>query len=114
MRELPIEVMKMIRVSVMYPNQDGATFDHDYYKVKHMEIVRRSMGDAVRRIEVDRGLAGGGDGAPAPYVAIGHLYFESMDALQGAMAKGGGEAMADLPNFTNVQPQMLISETTEA
>ncbi len=104
----------MIRVSVMYPNQDGATFDHDYYRDKHMAIVRRTMGDAVKRIEVDQGLAGGGDGQPAPYVAIGHIYFDSMESMQGAMAQGGGEAMADLPNFTNVQPQLLISETNEA
>lgn len=104
----------MIRVSVMYPNKDGAKFDHDYYREKHMALVRRSMGDAVKRIEVDKGMSGGGDGQPAPFVAIGHIYFDSMEDVQAAMAKGGGEAMADLPNFTDIQPQMLISETVEA
>ena len=26
----------MIRVSVLYPAKEGATFDHDYYARKHM------------------------------------------------------------------------------
>ena len=26
----------MIKVSVTYPNQPGARFDHDYYRTKHV------------------------------------------------------------------------------
>jgi len=28
----------MIRVSVAYPNGDGATFDHDYYAGTHFDM----------------------------------------------------------------------------
>jgi len=29
----------MYRVMVMYPNQEGATFDHEYYVQTHMNLV---------------------------------------------------------------------------
>ena len=44
-------------------------------------------------------------------MAIGHFYFPTQEALQAGM--GGpdvGEALADVPNYTNVQPQIQISE----
>ena len=34
----------MIKVSVMYPNQPGGRFDHDYYRDKHMPLVAARMG----------------------------------------------------------------------
>jgi uncharacterized protein (TIGR02118 family) len=90
----------MIKVSVMYPKSDDATFDMDYYKTKHMEIVDRTMKPT--KWEIDSGMDG-------PYIAIGHLYFESPDALAAAMGEGG-EAMADVPNFTNAQAAMQVSQ----
>jgi len=93
----------MIKVSVLYPTGDDATFDIDYYKTTHMAIVERTMKPS--RIEVDQGNDG-------PYIAAGHLYFESSEALQAAMAQGG-EAMADVPNFTNTTAAMQVSTVVE-
>lgn len=90
----------MIRVSVMYPKSDGATFDMEYYKTKHMEIVGRTMKPS--RWEIDQGVDG-------PYLAIGHLFFDSMEAL-GAGMGDAGEALADIPNFTNTEAAMQVSE----
>ena len=90
----------MIKVSVMYPKTDDATFDMDYYKSTHMEIVDRTMKPA--KWEIDSGMDG-------PYIAVGHLYFESPDALAAAMGEGG-EAMADVVNFTNTSAAMQVSE----
>ena len=53
----------MIKVSVMYPNNPGARFDHDYYREKHMPLVKARMGDACKYYTIDKGLAeqyGGG------------------------------------------------------
>ena len=60
----------MVRVTVLYPNESAKRFDHDYYASKHMPMVmERLKGSGMLRYEVDKGLAGGGPGAPAPFVA---------------------------------------------
>ena len=38
----------MIKVSVMYPNEAGASFDHAYYRDIHMPMVAALMGEACR------------------------------------------------------------------
>ena len=55
----------MIRVSVMYPNTPGARFNHEYYRDKHMPLLKKRMGDACHYYSIDKGLAGGAPGAPA-------------------------------------------------
>ena len=89
----------MIKVSVMYPTGDDATFDIEYYKTTHMDIVERTMKPS--KIEIDSGQNG-------PYIAAGHMYFESPEALEAAMGEVG-EAMADVPNFTNATAVMQVS-----
>jgi uncharacterized protein (TIGR02118 family) len=49
-------------------------------------------------------------GAPATYVAMGHLYFDSIGAFQSAFAPHPQEIMAGIPNYTNTQPTIQISE----
>ena len=101
----------MIRLSVMYPQGEGKTFDIDYYAKKHMPLVKARWGGmGLVRYEVDKGVAGGAPGAPAPYVSIGHVYFNSLGELQKAVAAHGPELFADVPNFTNITPQVQISE----
>ncbi|MBI4240883.1 MAG: EthD family reductase, partial [Candidatus Rokubacteria bacterium] len=55
-------------------------------------------------------VAGGAPGAPAPFVYIAHLYFNSVADCQKAMGAHGKEIMADVPNYTNIQPQVQVSE----
>jgi len=101
----------MIRVSVLYPTGEGKKFDTTYYMQKHMPLVReRLTGLGLVRAEVDRGVAGGAPGAPAPFVYVAHLYFNSLADFQKAMGAHGAELMADVPNYTNIQPQVQISE----
>jgi uncharacterized protein (TIGR02118 family) len=101
----------MIRVSVLYAHEAGKKFDHDYYVNKHMKLVReRLMSFGLVRTEVDKGRAGGAPGAPAPYVAIGHEYFGALDEFQKGMGQHGKEIMADVANYTTIQPQIQISE----
>ena len=49
----------MIKASVMYPNTPGARFNHEYYRDKHMPLVKARLGDACKYYTVDKGLAGG-------------------------------------------------------
>jgi uncharacterized protein (TIGR02118 family) len=95
----------MIRLSVFYPSTEGATFDHDYYRESHVPLCVRTWGLA--GAEIDRGLDG-------PYVAAVHLQFESLDALQQAMAnEGTGAIMADVANYTNITPVLQTSEVVD-
>jgi uncharacterized protein (TIGR02118 family) len=100
----------MIKVSVMYPYSEGATFDIDYYCNTHVPMVGDLLGDALKGGAVDYGIAGGTPGEAAPYIAMGHLTFESVEDFQDSFGPNAEEIFADLPNFTNTQPQIQISE----
>ena len=98
----------MIKLSVMYPSGDGATIDMDYYCKSHMALVRQSLGAALKGIALDQGIAQ--HGSPAPFLAMGHLMFDSMLDLQSALDVHGPKLMADIPNYTNTRPTIQISE----
>jgi uncharacterized protein (TIGR02118 family) len=100
----------VIKVSVLYPNTAGCKFDMGYYLEKHMPMVQQKLGSACKRMAVEQGIAGGGPGAPATYVAMGHLYFDTTDAFQAAFAPHAQAILADIPNYTNTQPTIQISE----
>ena len=100
----------MIKLSVLYPNKDGAKFDMDYYCRTHMPMVQSTLGAVCRRIAVEQGMAGGAPGSAAPYVAMGHLYFDSLAAFQAEFPQHAPKFMADLPNFTNIEPVIQISD----
>ena len=100
----------MIRVTVVYPNTPGSQFDIAYYCKTHIPLVRRLFGPALKNVAVEQGIAGGTPGSPAPYLAIGQLQFESVEEFQAAFAPCAQEIMADIPNYTNTQPVIQISE----
>ena len=100
----------MIKVSVMYPNGSDARFDMTYYLDRHMPMVRDLLASALKGMNVDAGLAGSEPGKPAPYVAVAHLMFDSVDAYQAAFAQHGGAIMSDVPNYTNTNPMVQISQ----
>ena len=101
----------MIRVSVLYPDGDGKTFDHDYYANSHIPMVTEKLKSfGLAGGAVDKGLGGAAPGAPAPYVSIGHLLFETIEGFQQAFGAHGEEIMADIPNYTNIEPIIQISE----
>jgi uncharacterized protein (TIGR02118 family) len=100
----------MFKVSVMYPNKEGARFDHTYYRDKHMPLVKARLGDACKSYTVDKGLAGGAPGAPATYVGMCHIFCDSLEAFQAGMAKHGKEIMGDIANYTDIAPVMQVSE----
>jgi len=100
----------MIKVSILYPNKPGSRFDHDYYRDRHMPLVKARLGEACQRYTVDKGLAGGAPGTPAPYVGMCHLYCDSVEAFQRGFAPHAKEIMADVPNYTDLAPLVQISE----
>lgn len=100
----------MIKVSVLYPNKSGAKFDTSYYFAKHMPLVARKLGAAVKTTAVDQGVAGPSPGSPPAFVMMAHFTFESTDAFQAAFAPHAAEIMGDIPNYTSIEPIIQISE----
>jgi uncharacterized protein (TIGR02118 family) len=102
----------MIKVSVLYPNTPGARFDMQYYLKTHLPLVKEKCGTACRAVNAEGGIGGGEPGSQAPYIAAGHLTFDSVAAFQQAFGPHAGEILGDIPNYTNTKPVVQISEIT--
>jgi uncharacterized protein (TIGR02118 family) len=100
----------MIKVSVMYPNLSGARFDHDYYRDTHMPLLKKRMGEACKSYTIDKGIAGGGPGTAATYVGMCHVFCDSVESFQQAFGPHADEILGDIPNYTDLQPVIQISE----
>jgi uncharacterized protein (TIGR02118 family) len=100
----------MIKVSVMYPARPGARFDHDYYRDRHMPLVAARMGAHCLKYTVDKGLAGGAPGTPPTYVAMCHIYAESLESFDAGFGPHAKEILGDIPNYTDLQPLLQFSE----
>lgn len=100
----------MIKVSVMYPNTPGARFDHQYYRDSHMPMLKTKLGDACLYYTIDKGLAGGVPGAAPTYVAMCHFFCESVASFQAAFGPHAQDIMGDIPNYTDLNPVLQISE----
>ena len=100
----------MIKVSVMYPNTPGSRFDHAYYRDKHMPLLKARMGAACRSYTVDKGVAGGAPGSAPTYVGMCHIFCDSVESFQAGFGPHAKEIMADIANYTDLQPVIQISE----
>ena len=100
----------MIKVSVMYPDSPGTRFDHDYYRNKHLPLIKSRMGAGLKYYTVDKGIAGGAPGTPAAYVGMCHLLCDSVEAYRSSFGPHAQELLADIANFTDVTPVIQISD----
>jgi uncharacterized protein (TIGR02118 family) len=100
----------MIKVGVFYPSTPGARFDMKYYLEKHIPMVKQKIGPALKNVAVEQGVAGGQPGAPITYSVIAHLSFDSVDAFQSTFGPNAPAILGDVPNYTDIQPIVQISE----
>lgn len=96
---------------VSYPNKPGARFDEEYYLAKHMPMVQEKMGKyGMKSWSIDKGLGGMAPGSPAEYVIQAHLLFENVEGLQAGMGTEAPAILADIPNYTDIQPVIQINQ----
>jgi uncharacterized protein (TIGR02118 family) len=100
----------MVLLSVMYPYVDGSRFDADYYVDKHMPLVRARLGSALKEFHAVRGLSGIEPGSAPEFQFVAMLTFETAEAMGAGLGRHGEELFADVPNFTDVQPIVQVSE----
>ena len=104
----------MIRIIGLFPDEPGKRFDWDYYLNKHMPMVHRLTEPlGLVRTEVDRGSESLQPGTKSPYVAVAYLYYNSLEDFRNTIATHGPELVGDIPNFTDIKPQLQISEIVE-
>ena len=101
----------MIKVSVLYPNEESKKFDMNYYTGNHLPLIHSrldSMG--LLRTESERGVSSADPNVPAPFVAVSVLYFSTVEEVHEAFKTHGRELLGDIPNYTDISPQFQISE----
>lgn len=97
-------------LTILYPNEDGARWDPDYYRDHHMPLIMRLYGtDAIRRFEVRKGLSGA-DGTSKPtFIGCVNIYIEDQARFDAAGAKHGQTLRDDVPNFSSVMPSVATT-----
>ena len=100
----------MVRLTALYPNTPGAKFDFDYYASVHMALVKdRLTAFGLNNTEIIKGISTLSD-ERAPYVCIGTLDFDDADGLKRGMGQHGEELVADIANFTDIEPTIQIND----
>ena len=74
----------MIKVSVLYPNTSGSRFDTSYYFTKHIPLVQEKLGSALKGL--------------------------SVEAFQQSFGPHAEAVVGDIPNYTDTQPTIQISD----
>ena len=100
----------MIKVSVFYPNDEGKKFDMNYYLSTHIPLVEKLLGTSCTSAAVDQGIAGGTPGSQARYVAIGHLFFNTVEDFMTSFGPNAPAIMSDIPNYTDIVPEVQVNE----
>ena len=101
----------MIKVTFLYPNNEGSKFDMAYYKAVHLQLSRDKFGPALKGLTVDEGMAGIEPGSKPPFHAFAQLLFETPDDFYAALIPNIEEFKADALRYTDVEPVILISES---
>ncbi|KAJ6005935.1 hypothetical protein N7451_003879 [Penicillium sp. IBT 35674x] len=91
--------------SVLYPNEEGITFDETYYLQTHMPLVdkvwKKHGLTGWKIIKYSTSL----DGSKSQFYISANLEFESEEAATNALKDPESAAIfGDIPNFTNKKP----------
>jgi uncharacterized protein (TIGR02118 family) len=101
----------MITVTVLYPNQEGAKFDMSYYLGKHIPMVKKLLGAALKGVVVEQGIGGGVPGSKPTYAVVGHLRFDSAESFQAAFGPHAATIQGDVRNYSGgIEPVIQMSE----
>ena len=103
----------MIKVTALYRWREGATFNHDYYHGEHMRIARAALQPlGLLRLESDRVLYPGKP-RPGQVVALTNAFFGDLQQAQAAAKQTAAVLMADVPNYTNIEPESYLAQLNE-
>jgi uncharacterized protein (TIGR02118 family) len=100
----------MIRISVVYPNIADSKFDFDYYVSTHMPLVAKLYGEfGLQSWQTDKGISMSSK-VPADFLVACYLCFDTMDNVKLALKTNGAQVMADVANFTDLEPGVSFAQ----
>jgi len=113
----------MFCVKVMYPKKPGSSykFNLDHYFKTHMTmglgLFRKHIGHSPLRVECDVNPESMTPGEPRYYL-ICSMYFNTRDEAEGfarlfAIPEAAAQLRADWPNYTELDPEAVVSEVVE-
>ncbi|MFK4752458.1 MULTISPECIES: EthD family reductase [Oceanospirillaceae] len=94
----------------MNRSYDGAISNYEYYRERHMLLVRSLMGKTLLRQEIGVGISGCPSGDLAPCLVIGCIYFLSIEDFQKVFSGCGDKIFNDISNYTNMKPLIQVSD----
>lgn len=109
----------MYCVKVLYPNKAGSSFNLKHYLSVHvpmgLRLLKQHCEVSAQRIEVDVNPYGLNAESHVPYHVIFSAYFDKQsdaDSFQKLFSidEVAQELMADWPNYTEADPEVMISE----
>jgi uncharacterized protein (TIGR02118 family) len=93
-------------VTILYPNKADAKFDFDYYIKRHLPMTAKLLGNPM---EIYKGTATP-TGAPLPFLCVLRIKVNSIEEFMSVMTRQGAEIIADVPNYTNIEPVIQFDE----
>lgn len=104
----------MIKVSVLYPYEEGEVFDYKYWNTTHLSLVQELLGPmGLVKGEMEKGVSGTDPNSSPPFIAIAHLFFNSTEEVHEAFTIHAQTIIADIPNYTNIKPIFQISKSLD-
>jgi uncharacterized protein (TIGR02118 family) len=100
----------VIKVTILYPNTPGGRFDFDYYLTRHMPLSIELLGPAMRQVTVERGVSPGAPWPEPAFAAICSFVCDSREAYEAAFLPHMRTLQGDIPNYTDQQAIIQISE----
>ncbi len=100
----------MVKVSVLYPYKEGGSFNMDYYLKSHIPMVQKNLGPACKQVTVEEGVSGTDPGTKPAFAVTAHMLFDSADAFRSAFGPHAAQILADIPNYTSLEPVVQISD----
>jgi uncharacterized protein (TIGR02118 family) len=108
----------MVKISILYPNTPGATFDMEYYLRTHMpmSLARLRAHPGFLSLTVERGVPAPQSAAPPSYVAMCHYTFTTAEDFVAAFMPHAAVLQDDIANYTTIPPvvQFSIVEIAES
>ena len=100
----------MVKISVLYPYRPGGKFDMAYYCDKHIPMVREKLGAVCKGVAVEHGVSSVAPHSTPAFIAMGHIFCDSAEAFRSAFGVHGPAIIGDVPNYTDIEPTIQISD----